>query len=128
MRLLLDTHVLLWACADPGRIPGPTRVLLEDGGNDLVWSVVGTLELAIKAGAGKLKVPGTLESFLEEQRREMGLEILPLENRHALALASLPDLHRDPFDRLLVAQALVEGVALLSSDAFLRRYGVDVIW
>ena len=128
MRVLLDTHVLLWAFETPRRIPGPVQDLLRDGGNDLVWSVAGTVEIAIQVSTGRMRLPRTVEALVEGQRQLMDLEILPIEHRHAVRMATLPLVHRDPFDRILVAQAQSEGLALISSDTLLRRYGVEVIW
>ncbi len=128
MRALLDTHVLIWGFEAPERISRGARSVLEDPASDLVWSVVGTVEMAMKVPLGKLRIPGTLDSFLEEQRALMGLEILPVEQRHALRLASLPPHHRDPFDRLLIAQAMAEGIPVVTSDARFRAYDVEVLW
>lgn len=128
MRVLLDTHVLLWSFDNPGRIRKPTMEFLRDDRHELLWSTVGTVELAIKVSRGKLKLKGTLESFMCERRADLGFGILPVEHRHALAVADLPLHHGDPFDRLLVAQAKVEGIPLVSSDTLLRKYGIEVIW
>ena len=128
MKVLLDTHVLIWAFYMPERIPQRTAGVLRDGRTELLWSAIGTAELAIKVSRGKLRVKGTLESYLEDRRAEMRFVHLPVEHRHALATADLPPLHRDPFDRLLVAQAKVEGVPLVTSDTLLRKYGIEVIW
>jgi len=128
MRVLLDTHVLLWAGLEPERLAPRVRDLLVDPSNDLVWSVVGTVEIAIKAGTGRLRLPGTAGEYVERKREEMGLEFLPLEHRHAVLLAALPPLHGDPFDRLLVAQARAEGIPLVTSDRALAAYGVEVLW
>ena len=128
MRVLLDTHVLLWGGAEPERISERVRGLLQDGGTGLVWSVAGTVEIATKVGKGKLKIPGTVESYIRERQVLLGLEILPVENRHAVRLADLPRIHGDPLDRILVAQAQVEGLPLVTADARLRAYGVEVIW
>ena len=128
MRVLLDTHVLIWASGAPEKISPVGREILEDGGSELVWSAVGTVELAIKAAQGKLRLLAGIEAFLEEQRVLLDLEPLPLNHRHALRLATLPGKHGDPFDRLLVAQAQVERMPLLSADARLREYEVEVLW
>ena len=128
MKALLDTHVLLWWLDHPDRFSRETLAFIRDGRNELLWSAVGTVELAIKARRGTLKVKGTLDSFVNDRRAEMGFDHLPVEHRHALAVADLPRLHGDPFDRLLVAQAKVEGVPLVTSDTLLRKYGIEVIW
>jgi PIN domain nuclease of toxin-antitoxin system len=128
MRALLDTHVLLWWLDHPDRFPGRTMDFLRDGRNELLWSAIGTMELAVKTRRGTLRVRGTLDSFVEDRRVEMGFLHLPVEHRHALAVAGLPLVHGDPFDRLLVAQAKVEGIPLISRDILLRKYGIEVIW
>lgn len=128
VRVLLDTHVLLWAYAEPERLSARVRDLLQGGDAELVWSVVGTLEIATKAGRGRLRLEGSVESFLEEQRILLGLDILPVENVHAVRAGALPPVHGDPLDRLLVAQALVEGLPLVTADSRFRAYGVEVIW
>ncbi len=128
MTYLLDTHVLLWAAAEPERVSGRVRDILQCGATVLVWSVAGTIEIATKVRKGKLRIPGTVESFIEEKRALLGLEILPVENRHAVRLATLPRIHGDPLDRILVAQAQVEGLPLVTADGRLRAYGVEVIW
>ena len=128
MRVLLDTHVLLWSFGEPDRIPTPVQEILRSAVNDLVWSAVGTTELAIKVAAGKLRMPMTLDAFLEDRRAEMDLEFLDIDHRHALRIATLPRIHKDPFDRLLIAQAMVEGIPLVTHDARLKSYGVEVIW
>ena len=128
MRVLLDTHVLLWALWDPVRLPPAVQGILRDGRTDLVWSAVGTVELAQKASMGRLRLSGTLDSFLEDRRTLMDLELLPVDHRHALRLATLPPIHGDPFDRLLVAQSQVEGIPLVTGDRRIREYSVEVIW
>lgn len=128
LRVLLDTHALLWWGMDPDRLSRPVYSLIESGATDLVWSVAGTIEIATKVGKGKLAVPGTVESFVEAKRTELDLEILPISNRHAVRLADLPRIHGDPLDRILVAQAQVEGLPLVTADPRFRAYGVEVIW
>ncbi len=105
MTLLLDTHVLLWWLADPGELSRPARRAIQDGANRIYVSAAVAWEIAIKKGIGKLDAPDELEEMLEANRF---LE-LPITNPHALALRALPNLHRDPFDRILIAQALHEG-------------------
>ena len=128
MRVLLDTHVLVWVYYLPERITRGAAEVLRDGRNELLWSAVGTAELAIKVNRGKLQLKKSLESYLQDRKSEMAFTHLPVEHRHALAVAGLPPLHGDPFDRLLVAQAKVEGIPLVTSDTMLRKYGIEVIW
>ncbi len=128
MRALLDTHVMLWAAAASQRLAPDARATLEDLGTTLLWSPVSTAELAIKSSIGKLHLPKPLPDFLERHIEQLGLTPLPLTDAHALALESLPIHHRDPFDRLLIAQAIVEAIPLISADPALGNYGVRVIW
>jgi PIN domain nuclease of toxin-antitoxin system len=128
MRALLDTHVFLWwVTADP-RLSPRASDYLTSGANVLLFSVASGWELAIKAGLGRLAVPGGLDSFIPEQLTRNAIDVLPVQMRHALFVASVPALHRDPFDRLLVAQAILEQVPLLTADERLRPYPVETIW
>lgn len=129
MRLLLDTNILIWLAdsdaAGAKRLDAATRALISDRDNDVAFSVVGIWEVAIKFGAGK---PGFA---LDPQELRDGLLgggfiELPVKGQHALTLATLPAIHRDPFDRMLVAQALTEDMTLLTADAVLTRYPVSV--
>lgn len=121
MKLLLDTHVLLWAASTPRRLPRATRTLLEDEANELVFSAVSLWEVAIKQQLGR-------EDFRADARLlrrgllDNGYTELPVTSAHAVALDLLPPLHKDPFDRMLIAQAVVEGIMLLTADANLARY------
>jgi PIN domain nuclease of toxin-antitoxin system len=118
---LLDTHVLLWAAGAPQRLSQAVRALLSAPEHELLFSAVSLWEIVIKRSLGRddFEVePGVLRRGLEEH----GYAELPVASRHALALEQLPPIHRDPFDRMLVAQALVEGVTLLTADAVVARY------
>ena len=121
MRLLLDTHLLLWAAGEPDRLSARARTLMEDPGNDLVFSVASLWEITIKTGLGRADFqvdPHLLRRGLIEN----GYEELPITSQHALAVGQLPDVHRDPFDRILVAQATVEGLLLLTHDPLVKAY------
>lgn len=121
MKLLLDTHVLLWAAGEPDRLPAEAQALLLDPANELLFSVASLWEVAIKSGLGRADFrvdPGLLRRGL----RDNGYEEVPVLGTHAVQVAALPPIHRDPFDRMLVAQALVEAVTLLTVDAVLSRY------
>lgn len=125
MRLLLDTHLVLWWMAgEASRISKKALAALGSEGHEPVVSAVSVWEAAIKRGLGKLEAPGDLLAQLEGA----GVELLPITAGHADLVAALPMHHRDPFDRLLVAQARIEGLALVSDDEQLRRYGVEVVW
>ena len=125
MRLLLDTHILLWAKIWPERLSPATRLLLEDENNDLVFSAVSLWEVAIKRSLGRPDFqvdPRLLRRGLVDN----GYDELPMIGQHAVAVDGLPLLHKNPFDRILVAQALVEGITLVTADPVLARYPAPV--
>jgi PIN domain nuclease of toxin-antitoxin system len=125
MTLLLDTHLVLWWMAgEASRISKKALTALGSDGVEPIVSTVTIWEAAIKRGLGKLDSPDDLLPQLEGA----GVELLPITARHADLVASLPLHHRDPFDRLLVAQATLEGLPLVSDDAALRRYDIEVVW
>ncbi len=127
MRILLDTHVLLWWLHDSARLREPTRTLFADPDSVLLWSAASTWELAIKAGLGKVRLGRPLSQFVTEVIASQSLTPLPVHHAHAATVESLPQRHRDPFDRLLVAQATVEGIPLLTADSQLAAYGIDCL-
>lgn len=121
MRLLLDTHVFLWALAEPARIPVDVRARLESPENEVFFSAASIWELAIKTQLGKLKLPVPPEDLATEAAA-MGFTELAISAAHAAGVARLPLHHRDPFDRLLISQALFEPARLLTVDAVLAQY------
>lgn len=124
MRLLLDTHVLLWAAAGSERLSDDSRELLEDPRNEVRYSAASLWEIAIKSAIRRKDFRVDLP-LLQATLPAMGIVELPVSGAHALAVATLPPLHRDPFDRLLIAQGLVEGLTLVTHDAAIRRYSVE---
>lgn len=125
MEYLIDTHVFLWAATAPDRLSPAARSLFA--GSDRLWlSHVSAWEMVLKAG--KLSLPGTVRAFVGEQAPRLRLRALTVSLAHIYDLETLPAHHRDPFDRMLVAQARTEGLALVSADRQLARYGVPVIW
>lgn len=121
MKLLLDTHLLLWAAGDPGRLSSDARALIEDPGNNPVFSAASLWEVAIKRGLGR----GDYQVDPHLLRRGLldnGYGELPIASQHAVAVDALPRIHADPFDRILVAQSMVEGITLLTSDPIVARY------
>ncbi len=128
MRLLLDTHVLLWAAAEPGRIPPAVRERIESPENDVLFSAASIWELAIKMQTGRVNLPVAPEDITAAAVR-MGFVELPVTSAHAAGVRGLPLHHRDPFDRILIAQALHEPARLLTVDRVLSKYSdlVDVI-
>lgn len=127
MRFLLDTHVWLWLLAQPERIESEVLDQLGDRSNVLLLSAASSWEIAIKHGLGKLHLPEPPSSYVPERMRRSGVTPLPVEHAHALAVAALPAHHRDPFDRLLVAQALLLGIPLVTADRQFEPYGIDLI-
>lgn len=121
MKVLLDTHVLVWAATTPERL-GEGMQLLADA-DRRVLSAVSPWELAIKQGLGKLTVGSDVRTWIRRVTRELALDHLPVTAEHAAAVEHLPDVHRDPFDRLLVAQAVAEDALLLTADDRLTAYG-----
>ena len=128
MRLLLDTHLLLWAAANSKRLPGEARALLEDSGNDAYYSAASIWEIAIKSSLRRTDFRIDIDALLAVLPK-MGLTELPVGAAHAASVAKLPPIHRDPFDRLLIAQSIAEPLTLLTNDALLTRYwdGVRVV-
>lgn len=128
MKLLLDTHAFIWWTSDPSRLSKRALAFCEDPENQLVLSVVSLWEMQIKAQMGKLVLRGSLSEIIEAQQQRNQVEIIPITLDHVLALDSLPPLHGDPFDRLLIAQARIEGASVLTKDEMIPRYSVDVVW
>jgi len=122
---LLDTHATLWLVANSKRLSSAARAVIDEPKGTLLVSAVTFWEVAIKRSLGKLRAPADLSRRLAALG---AIELLPISPLHAEAVGALPWHHRDPFDRLLVAQALAEGLSILSADAVLTQYGVDVIW
>ena len=121
MKLLLDTHLLLWAAGEPDRLSADARALIDAPENELFFSAASLWEIAIKRGLGRddFKVDTRL---LRRGLLDNGYSELPIGSEHAVAIDSLPSIHKDPFDHMLVAQAMVEGITLLTVDAYVAQY------
>jgi PIN domain nuclease of toxin-antitoxin system len=128
VNVLLDTHAFLWWIADDPRLSERARGLLADAAFSVRFSVASAWEIAIKAALGRLRVPADLAAFLTEQLAVNRFEVLPILLPHALAVRDLAQHHRDPFDRMLAAQATVERLTLVSADARFDAYGVERVW
>ncbi len=128
MRILADTHTLLWAVAASDRLSRRGRKLLTDPGNQVWFSTVSLWEIAIKLGLGRLELAADWRSLIDTGRRRLHARWLFVEPGHCYEVATLPWHHRDPFDRMLVAQAIAEGMTLLSRDRRMSRYAADVLW
>jgi PIN domain nuclease of toxin-antitoxin system len=124
--LLLDTHVFLWLLTEPERL-GEHLPVVEDARTDLLVSAVVSWEIAIKYGLGRLPLPEPPARYVPDRLRAIGADPLPIEHTHVLAVAALPPLHRDPFDRLLVAQAGLLDVPILTADPAIARYAVRTL-
>jgi PIN domain nuclease of toxin-antitoxin system len=118
LRLLLDTHVFLWWCADDARLGEVERQAIRDGANEVSLSAASVWEMAVKQALGRLQIPEPASAVVTR----LGIARLPVTFEHAEATAALPPLHRDPFDRLLVAQARIEGLTLVTRDPLVRSY------
>ncbi|MGH9066599.1 MAG: type II toxin-antitoxin system VapC family toxin [Acidimicrobiales bacterium] len=127
MRILLDTHAWLWMLGAPERLGPRASAAVIDPANRLFLSAASSWEIAIKYRLGRLALPSAPEDYVPERLRRTGVEGLPVQHRHALAVASLELHHRDPFDRLLVAQARGEDMPILTADSAFDDYEVEVL-
>ncbi len=128
MRLLLDTHTFLWFVLNDPQLSAAAQSLINDPANDVLVSPASYWEIAIKVGLKKLDLRASYDDFLQRGIVGNDFEILPIEPRHTSLLTTLPRHHRDPFDRLLVAQALTESLPLVSGDVPLDAYGIHRLW
>jgi len=128
VRILLDSHTLLWEETGDDRIPEGVRSLIDDPATRLVLRVATTWELTLKALAGRLGLPEPPAGYFDGLIRDARFELLPIEHRHVAVLPELPQIHDDPFDRMLVAQALVDDLDLVTGDERIRRYPIRTIW
>lgn len=126
-RILVDTHCWLWLQVAPERISKKMRDRLADPDTEILLSAASAWEIAIKFALGKLPLPRTPELYVTSRMRDTGTTPLPVQPAHALRVAALPLHHRDPFDRLLIAQAQIEGLPLLTADAQFRDYDVKLL-
>ena len=128
MKLLLDTCAFLWWVVDSPRLSANAIAAIADGANEIHLSAISGLEISIKSALGKLDVPSPAQAFVMDQMARNAFLHLPVEMRHTLAVAELPPIHRDPFDRVLVAQARAEKLAIVTGDADIGKYDVEVVW
>jgi PIN domain nuclease of toxin-antitoxin system len=128
MRLLLDTHAFLWFIMGSPNLSAAARALIEDGANERFLSVASLWEMAIKVSLGRLTLSAPFDVLIPDQLSLNGVELLGIEVVHATAVSTLPFHHRDPFDRLLIAQAIVEDMSIISIDAAFDSYPVKRLW
>ena len=128
MKLLLDTCTFLWAIADPDRLPPRIAAALLAESNEVYVSAASAWEIVIKAGTGRLRVRGDADRFVRAQREAAGFAPLAIDEDSALHVSRLPALHRDPFDRMLVSQAIVHGLTIDTPDPLVTQYPARTIW
>jgi PIN domain nuclease of toxin-antitoxin system len=128
MNLLLDTHTFIWWADEPEKLSENALQALEAENNQLLLSIVSIWEIQIKAQLGKLKLSVPLKDLLESQEQANNLEILSITKEHIFALEGLPLHHKDPFDRLLIAQSIIENVTVVSADSRLSAYSLNLLW
>ena len=128
MKLLIDSHTVIWAVDDPTRLSSAAIRALQDPANERLVSAGTVWEIAIKVGLGKLLLSLPYQQWMARALADLGLDLLPITIEHADVQAGLPRHHGDRFDRLLVAQAMIEGAQLVSADAAFDPYGVARIW
>jgi len=128
MKFLIDTECWLWSFGEPDRLNAEAKRLITDPSSAIYFSAASSWEIAIKAALGKLKLPESPEQFVPSRLVALRMVSLPIEHKHALRVFALPHHHRDPFDRILVAQAQIESLPILTADRTLSMYDVRIIW
>ena len=128
MRVLVDTHTFLWALLKDPRLSTRAKQVLISGENELVFSLVSLWEIAVKMKIGKLNTVGSSVTYIRDEMAEYGMELLPIRYEHILELERLPLHHSEPFDRLLIAQAVAESLPILTHDEKFPLYPVKLIW
>jgi PIN domain nuclease of toxin-antitoxin system len=128
VRVLVDTHTFLWDLLDDNRSSRLARQMLKSSEHQLIFSLVSLWEIAVKMKIGKLNSLGSSVAYIRDEMSAYGMELLPIRYEHVLQLEMLPPHHGDPFDRLLIAQAITESLPILTNDAKVREYPVKVLW
>ncbi len=128
MRILLDTCTFLWLILDAGELTGRVKDLFADSDNEVFLSVVSTWEIAVKHAIGRLDLPEEARLYIPEQRERHGIQSLSLDEPSSLQVSALPKIHSDPFDRMLISQALIHGLTILSPDDMIKKYPVRIVW
>ena len=128
MKALLDTHSFLWWNTNDPKLSSNARELIEDGENEIFLSAVSAWEISLKTKKGRLILPKPPDKYVSNSIHEYQFTVLPIHISHALQVFHLPDYHQDPFDRLLVAQSLLEDLPIITKDSQIKRYEIDTIW
>ena len=125
---LLDTAIFLWSLGPAEKLNSQARALLEDRSTELFLSAASSWEISIKVALGKLRLPESASTYLPKRLTSQGIRSLPISHLHALTAGELPRHHRDPFDRMLVAQARSEDLVLMTADSSFKKYSVEILW
>ena len=128
MKLLLDTVAFIWTAENDTSLSALARDLITDAANEVYLSSASTWEIAIKYSIGRLELKVPPDEYVPEQRRLHRIESLPISERDALQVGNLPNIHRDPFDRLILAQAIGQDMAVVTNDSLMQRYAVHIVW
>jgi PIN domain nuclease of toxin-antitoxin system len=128
VKLLLDSHAFVFMCCDPDALSHSASTAMEDPANEIYLSVATSWEMQIKAALGKLRLRDAVCNLVQVELGRGTVRMLPIELAHIDELSRLPPIHRDPFDRMLIAQARVEGLSIVTRDGQIRRYPVDTVW
>lgn len=128
MRVLIDTHAFIWWNTEDERLSDRARRVMEDEASEIFVSVGSIWEVATKVAKGRLEIPGDLETYVDERLAANRWVPLSIDRRHVIRAASLPVIHRDPFDRILIAQAQLDDMPIVTTDAAITRYDVETIW
>lgn len=128
MKYLLDTHTFIWLNGAPAHLSSRAEEICADESNILLLSLASIWEMQIKLQLGKLRLPADLAEIVTRQQEINHIELLPITVQHIVGLANLPNYHKDPFDRLIISQAMVESAMLLSDDSQVARYPIETIW
>jgi len=128
MRCLLDTHVMLWFLEDSDDLSRKARQIIRNGDNELFWSSASFWEITVKASLGKIELGKGWQAQLEREKKVNRIQDLPIYQKHCGPHLKLPWHHKDPFDRLLICQAIVENLTLITGDKYIRKYKVKTVW
>jgi PIN domain nuclease of toxin-antitoxin system len=128
VKYMLDTHAFLWFVLDDRRISAKAKSIIQDSKNEIFFSAASAWEMAIKVNLNRLKIIGNLEPFIIEQLSTNNIVPLSITIYHALYTEQLPQIHKDPFDRIIIAQSIVENLQLISTDKDIRKYKVATVW
>ncbi len=128
MKYLLDTHAFLWFVSDDGELSSKARAIIKNSKNEVFFSAVSAWELSIKIKLGRLTIEEELEPFIIKQLSENNFSTLSITLFHSIYTSKLPGIHKDPFDRMLIAQSIIENMSLISKDKNIKKYKVPVVW